>query len=221
MQDTASCSTTWEETPAASLAVSRARFLLPWPQPGRGAESHSPQWARGRVMVPGTASRRILEDQRLQQCPLCIRHVTGILNSEGVYHVPHCIRDARLPELSCDRSTGKRDGHIHEPERAGDDHDRHEGRHDGLGYGMLAQPTSATSGDNTSRIGPKSSTKTVTLPAMPPRCRLTFLRAPRVTWVLAMAQLQHPRRNRVRRTRALSVASLADRRGTIRGAFLI
>jgi hypothetical protein len=41
-----------------------------------------------------------------------------------------------------------------------------------------AQPTSATSGGSTSRSGPKSSTTAVTLPAMPPRCRLTFHRRP-------------------------------------------
>ncbi len=44
-----------------------------------------------------------------------------------------------------------------------------------------AQPTNATNGDSTSRIGPKSSTKTVTLSAMPRMRRLTFEGAPCAT----------------------------------------
>ena len=44
-----------------------------------------------------------------------------------------------------------------------------------------AQSTHITSGDNTSRTGPKSGTHTVTLPAMSPRWSVTLQRAPCMT----------------------------------------
>lgn len=87
-------------------------------------------------------------------------------------------------------SARKRHWHPHDPERANGDDDRQDGRHDRLRDTMpapthqRAQPTSATSGVSTSRSGPKSNPKTVTLPAMPPRCKFTFQRR---ACVIAMA----------------------------------